>query len=246
MLPTKNEISGLRQVLPRIDRALFHEIILADAGSTDGSVEFARQHGLRVVIQPGVGLPDAEEAAFREFTGDIFVLFTPDGNSLPELLKPLVDKIVEGYDMVVVSRYLDGAKSYDDDGLTSLGNVVFTKIVNVLFWTRYTDVLVGFRAWTRDAIEKMGLMGHTREGWLRRKFFYMNSWELGSCMRSRRAGLRAAEIPGDEPKRVGGVRKLSIVRNGTGGLLQVLWDFLTFWPKKTICHNMPVSETRVA
>ena len=230
VMPTLNEVEGLRAVFPKIDRSLFHEIIIVDAGSTDGTLDYARAQNIRIVMQPGRGLPDATEEAYRKFTGDIYLEFTPDGNSDPDRLGPLIDKMKEGYDLVVVSRYLGAAKSEDDDFLTGIGNACFTKLVNLLFRTKYTDALVAYRAFTRQAIAKMELMHMSEEGWLRRKFMRMNSWEIGSCTRARRAGLRTAEIPGDEPKRIGGVRKLSIVKNGLGGLLQILWDFFFFQP----------------
>ena len=103
ILPTLNEVDGLRATLPLIDRSLFHEIILVDGGSTDGTLEYARQQNIRVIMQPGKCLFDAQEEAFRVFTGDVYVEFTPDGNSLPEPLGPLVEKMNEGYDMVIVS-----------------------------------------------------------------------------------------------------------------------------------------------
>jgi hypothetical protein len=44
--------------------------------------------------------------------------------------------------------------------------------------------------------------------------------------------LKVTEIPGDEPARIGGVRKMSIIRNGFGGVFQILYDFLFFRPKR--------------
>jgi len=228
VMPTLNEIEGLRAVLPKIDRSLFQQIIVVDGGSTDGTVEFCLEQGLTVLRQPARGIPDAEEHAFSHCTSDAFVLFTPDGNSLPELLAPLCEKLREGYDLVVASRYLDGAQSFDDDRLTSLGNRIFVLLTNLFFRSCYTDVLVGLRVYTRDAIERMQLPAMSHESWIRQRFFYMNSWELGSSIRAARLKLRVAEIPGDEPKRIGGQRKLSILKNGFGGLFQILYDFVMF------------------
>lgn len=231
ILPTMNEIDGMRAILPQIDRALFHEIIVTDGGSHDGTVEYARAQNLTVIRQPGIGQPNALEEACRVYTGDVYLSFTPDGNSLPELLGPTIAKLKEGYDMVVVSRYLHGARSHDDDLMTGLGNGLYRVLVNVLFHGRYTDVLVGYRAIRRAALDKMRLLHQPQECRLRAWFWRMNSWDLGSSIRAARAGLKTAEIPGDEPKRIGGVRKLSIVKNGLGALLQVIWDYFTFWPK---------------
>jgi glycosyltransferase involved in cell wall biosynthesis len=229
-MPTINEIEGMRWSVPKIDRSLFKEIIVVDGGSDDGTVEYARDQGLIVLHQPGKGLTDAEEYAFSKTTADAVILFTPDGNSLPEVLPALCRKLREGYDMVIVSRYLGNARSDDDDAMTAVGNWVFTRIVNLLFRAHYTDVLVGLRGYTCDAVRRMRLPGIANTPF-RRWFLRMNSWETGSSIRAARLKLRVAEIPGDEPKRIGGVRKLSIVRNGLGVAAQITSEFLFFRPE---------------
>jgi hypothetical protein len=65
--------------------------------------------------------------------GDVVVEFNPDGNSIPALIPVLINKIKEGYDMVIVSRYIEGAKSADDGIITCLGNWLFTRTINI-FW----------------------------------------------------------------------------------------------------------------
>ena len=228
IMPTLNEIEGLKHILPQIDRSLFKEIIVVDGRSTDGTIEYCTDQGLTVLIQPGRGIPDAEVHAYNHATGDIIIIFTPDGNSLPNLLPTLCQKMYEGYDMIVASRYIEDARSEDDDILTAIGNKLFTLMVNLLFKANYTDALVGLRAYRRDAIEKMNLPKISSESSLRARYFYMNSWELGSSIRSARLKLNVLEIPGDEPMRIGGKRKLSIIKNGLGGLVQVLSDFFFF------------------
>ena len=233
LMPTLNEEIGLREILPKIDRSLFNEIIVVDGNSTDGTAKYCLDQGLTVLQQPGKGVPDAEEYGFLNSKSDVIITFTPDGNSLPELLPLVCEKMKDGNDMVIVSRYADGAKSYDDDFLTAIGNWVFTSTVNILFKSKYTDVLVGYRAYTRNAVMKMRLVGMEKENFLRKKYYLINSWETGSSIRAARVRLNVAEMPGDEPKRIGGVRKMSIIKNGLGTLLQIMFDFLTFWPVKS-------------
>lgn len=230
LIPTLNEVEGLRVILPRIDRSLFAQVLVVDGGSTDGTIEYCREQGLTVLIQPKKGLPDAEDFAFRHMTTDAMILFTPDGNSLPELLPALIAKLGEGYDMVIASRYLGKARSEDDDAFTGFGNWMFTKIINLLFGGRYTDTLVGLRAYTLAAIRRMQLPGMAEATPFRARFPLLNSWETGASIRAARMKLKVTEIPGDEPARIGGVRKLSIIRNGFGTLGQILYDFLWFRP----------------
>ncbi len=121
-LPVLNEIEALKKVLPQIDKSLFDEILAIDGGSKDGTIEYCKEQGLTVLHQPNIsnGLTDAEDYAYHNTKSDIVIFFTPDGNALPELLPDLCNKMREGYDMVIVSRYKDGAKSYDDTVITRI------------------------------------------------------------------------------------------------------------------------------
>jgi len=224
ILPTLNEIEGMKWFMPRLKKEWVDEVIVADGGSTDGTLEYCRQNGYTVFVQSGKGLPNAQEEALARSTKGIIVMSTPDGNSLPELIPSMVAKIRQGYDMVIASRYLGEAKSEDDDMVTAFGNWMFTRLINLFFGGRYTDSLVGHRAYRREAVVRMGLPELTRGGWINRKFPRMNSWESGASIRAAKLRLKVGEIPGDEPKRIGGARKMSVIKNGLGALTQIIQE----------------------
>jgi len=226
-MPTLNEQAGLSAMLPRIDPRWFDEVLVVDGNSTDGTASEVAKYGYRLIHQKGRGLVDAWNTGFENTSGDIFIVFTPDGNCIPELLPTLIAKISDGYDMVSVSRYLPPAKSHDDTFISALGNYTFTKAINLLFGAHHTDTLGGYRAYRRDAILAMNLHRQHEESHLRRRFPLINTWEIGAAIRSAKLGLRTIDIPGDEPVRWGGISKMSVIRNGTAGVTQIGSELLS-------------------
>ena len=123
-----NELDGMKAIMPQIKREWVDQILVVDGQSTDGTAEWAREQGYEVIVQqkPG-GLRYGYYDALPHIKGDVVITFSPDGNSLADKIPALVEKMKEGYDMVIVSRYLDGARSEDDDFLTAFGNWFFTR-----------------------------------------------------------------------------------------------------------------------
>ncbi len=213
--PTINEIAALPHVLPKLDKNIIHEIIVVDLNSTDGTVEYCIENGFRVHRQrdPGYGAAFLEAIAITN--ADVIIEFTPDGSAIPEKVPDLLAKINEGYDLVIASRYKDGAKSYDDDIITHFGNWLFTKFVNILFRAHYTDTLVGFKAYRRSALNRAHL---TAKG---------ISWAVQLPIRFTKTGAKVAEIGIDEPARIGGVRKMKPFRSGLEILWMIIKEFLS-------------------
>ena len=147
---TLNEIEGMKIIMPKIKKEWVDQIIILDGGSIDGTVEWAIDNGYFVYEQKKRGLRHAYTEVMEYIEGDIFIPFSPDGNSIPEMIPPLIEKMKEGFDMVTVSRYLDGAKSEDDDYLTAFGNWFFTKTINFLHHGKYTDGMVMYRGIKKD------------------------------------------------------------------------------------------------
>ena len=209
--PTLNEIEGMKEIIPRVRREWVHQLIIVDGGSTDGTVEYAKAHGYPVITQKRRGMRQAYMQALAHVNSDIVITFSPDGNCLPERIPALIDKMKEGYDMVVVSRYAGDARSEDDTAVSGLANKVFTLAVNKLFKAHYTDAMNIFRAYRRDLITELDLDDDSSYWPAEAIFRTPMSWEMLLSIRCVKRGLRVGEIPGDEPCRIGGRRRLHIM-----------------------------------
>jgi glycosyltransferase involved in cell wall biosynthesis len=205
---TLNEIDGVGHVFPKLPLQAVDEVLVVDGGSSDGTVEFFRARGVRVVPQERRGRGEAFRVAAEHARNDWLVFFSPDGNEDPGDIPRLVDGLARGYDMVIASRFMAGARSEDDDKFLFAsrrwGNLVFTWLVNLLFrGPRLTDTINGYRALTREAFRRVA---PDAEGY---------AIEFQISMRALRLGLRVLEIPTQEGPRIGrGVSKLNAVPVG--------------------------------
>ncbi len=202
IIPTLNEVDGVRVIMPKIKPEWYDQIIILDGGSTDGTVEYMKDHGYEVTFQKVVGLRKAFIENYKNVTGDIIITFSPDGNSIPELIPDLITKIKEGYDMVIVSRYYGNAKSDDDTFITALANKFFTTTISLFFGYKYADAMVIYRGYRKEVVEKLGIL-KLRSDFYEKHIGRYVSWEPQLSIRCAKNGLKIAEIPGDEPKRIG-------------------------------------------
>lgn len=228
VIPVLNEIDGMKVILPRIQKDWVDEIIVVDGGSTDGSLEYAESLGFQVLRQKSKRLANAYWEMLEIATGDVIIPFSPDGNSIPERIPDLVSKVREGYDMVTVSRYLNGARSQDDSPVTGFGNWFCTKIINLLFKTHYTDTLVMYRAWKRSIVEPL-------------KIDPVSGFEPRLCIECAKRNLKVTEIPGDEPKRIGGQTKRQTLYGAAKITALILKEWFAFIRQPR--SNQTVSET---
>jgi len=222
LIPTLNEIDGMKEIMPKVKKEWCDQILIIDGQSTDGTAEYAREQGYEVVIQKKMGMRHAYMEALPHVKGDLILTFSPDGNSIPELIPESIKKMKEGnYDMVIVSRYAQEAKSYDDDAVTAFGNKMFTTFINLFHGAKYTDAMVIYRIYKKSMISELDLdkdfSYETEE-----KLFKTNiSWEPLLSIRAAKRKLKCVDIPGDEPAREGGERKLQVLRWGAAYMYQV-------------------------
>lgn len=228
LIPTLNEAVGMRSVMPKVKREWVDQVLVVDGNSKDGTADIAREMGYDVVLQKSPGIRGAYMDALPFIKGDVILTFSPDGNSIPELIPACIDKMKQGYDMVIVSRYAKGAKSYDDDAVTGFGNWLFTGSINFLHGAHYTDAMVIYRAYKKQLIFDLGLDKDSSYSFEENLFRTKISWEPLLSIRAAKRKLKTIDIPGDEPAREGGERKLQVLKWGAAYMFEI-WREIFIW-----------------
>jgi hypothetical protein len=169
------------------------EVVVVDNGSTDGSPEVAAAAGARVISESRRGYGRALRTGFEQAYGDVLVMADADGTYDLAIIPALVRPVMAGdVDMVLATR-LDGATSETMPFLhRHLGTPVITFLTSRASGRRLTtDSQTGYRAFRRDLVAGLGLVG--------------NGMELASelLIKSARAGHRIENIQGGYSPRIG-------------------------------------------
>ncbi len=197
-----NEVDGMRAMMPQIKREWYDELIVVDGGSTDGTIEYAKEKGYSIFIQKERGVGAALNEAVRKVSGDIVIIYAPDGSFEVDQIPIITEKIRAGYDVVNVSRYMGGNKSHDDNIFTGTANWIFTKIAGLMFPFQFTDFLYTYLGFRREVISGLNIDNKER------------TWGQILLLRAVKKGLKIIEIPGTEYKRIGGDVKVPKIRAG--------------------------------
>ncbi|MCU1594381.1 MAG: glycosyl transferase family 2 [Frankiales bacterium] len=213
VVPARNEAANLPYVLSALPDV--YEVILVDGGSTDGTVEVAREllPTIRVVAQTRRGKGNALACGFAHVRGDIVVMLDADGSADPAEIPRYVSALLDGADFAKGTRFAVGGGSSDLTRLRSWGNHGLNLVVNVLFGTRYTDLCYGYNAfWTR-CLPVLSLdPGTARED----RKLWGDGFEIETIINTRIAmgRLRVVEVPSFELERIHGESNLNTWRDG--------------------------------
>jgi glycosyltransferase involved in cell wall biosynthesis len=134
------------------------EVLIADNGSTDGSQELARKCGARVVDVPVRGYGAALITGSREALGSYVIMGDADDSYDFLHLQPFVDKLRDGYDLVMGNRFKGGIAEGAMPPLHKyLGNPVLSFIGRLFFKSDIGDFHCGLRGYNNEAIQALGL-----------------------------------------------------------------------------------------
>jgi len=219
ILPAKNESEGLQRTLPAL-RSRFPdvEVIVVNDGSTDDTALVASGHGAQVLSSPySMGNGAAIKRGARAATGDVLVFMDADGQHSPELVQLLLDKLDEGYDMVVGARNAAGQANVS----RGAANAFYNKLASWMTGHRVADLTSGFRAVRKDRFcEFLHLLPN---GF---------SYPTTSTMAFFRSAYAVAYVPIPVEKRIGTGSHIRPLRDGLRFLLIIFKIATLYSPLK--------------
>jgi glycosyltransferase involved in cell wall biosynthesis len=189
LMPCLNEEETLSDCIDEargflVRAAIDGEVLVADNGSTDGSIRIAEQHNARVVRVPIKGYGAALMHGIRAARGTHVIMGDSDGSYDFSRLEPYVDRLRAGYDLVMGNRFLGGIERGAMPFLHRyLGNPVLSFLGRLFFKIPVGDFHCGLRGFRRDRLLALGLRARGME------------FASEMVVRAALSGLAIAEVP---------------------------------------------------
>lgn len=190
VIPAKNESASLAALLEQLHAvAKWREVIVVDDGSSDETQAIAEAAGCVVPRHPySKGNGAAIKTGARTASGDVIVFMDADGQHDPADIQRLLDRINEGYDLVVGARQRGSQASVG----RGVANGFYNRLATYMTGHKVEDLTSGFRAVRADKF---------------REFLYLLpngfSYPTTSTMAFFRAGYSVAYEPIHAAQRIG-------------------------------------------
>ncbi|WP_426271026.1 glycosyltransferase family 2 protein [Dyella kyungheensis] len=144
ILPAKNEGAALKDLLPRLRLAQPDaEIIVVDDGSTDDTRDICEAAGVSCLSSPySMGNGAAIKRGARAANGDVLIFMDGDGQHDPADIARLLEKLAQGFDMVV------GARDWSSQAGVGRGvaNTIYNWLATRMTGHAVEDLTSGYRA----------------------------------------------------------------------------------------------------
>jgi len=163
VMPCLNEAETIATCVRKAQRFLVEngidgEVVIGDNGSRDGSQAIASSLGARVVHVQARGYGSALMGGILAARGKHIIMGDADDSYNFSDLTPFVDKLREGYDLVMGNRFKGGIAPGAMPALHRyLGNPVLSAIGRVFFRSPCGDFHCGLRGFSKDAVIKLDL-----------------------------------------------------------------------------------------
>ncbi len=202
IIPAKNEKESLPLVLDELKKFNLKIIIILEKTDIE-TINSIKNHDCKVLFQENKGYGDALILGINNVLTKYFCIFNADGSFNPKELSEMHQKLsIENFDIVFASRYDKGCSSDDDTLITLVGNFIFTKIGNIFFNLKITDILYTFVMGDVDKVKRLSLKN--------KDFVFCVELPI----KSKRNGLKISTAVSNERARFAGIKKVNAFKDG--------------------------------
>jgi len=160
------------------------EVVVADNGSTDGSIDIARKHGARVVQVQTKGYGNALRRGIEEARGEFIIMGDADDSYDFSEVPRFVSKWREGYELVMGNRFKGEIKPGAMPWLHKhFGNPALSRAINILFRAPVGDAYCGLRGFSKQLYKHIDMRTTGME------------FALELAIKSAKFGAKITEIP---------------------------------------------------
>lgn len=156
VIPAYNEEENIENVVTFIRKNYSqYDYIIVNDGSKDRTADICRKNGYELLNLPvNLGLAGAFQAGLKYAYAKGYsyaIQFDADGQHRPEFIEPMLNRIKEGYDIVIGSRFLDEKKG---KSLRMVGSKMITLAIKLTTGIRVADPTSGMRMFSQSMIRE--------------------------------------------------------------------------------------------
>lgn len=197
VLPTYNEAQNIKILMPKLLNFTFLDILVVDDNSQDGTSDIVKAYSEKIpkvnlIQRPHkLGLGSAYVEGFMwglERNYELFFEMDADLSHNPEDIPKFIEKVKEGYDVVIGSRYMNNTISVVGWDFKRLILSKFANLyaIGILGLRGLSDVTSGFRCYVRSVLESVDLNKIKSNGY---------AFQIEMVYKAYKKGFKITEIP---------------------------------------------------
>ena len=202
LIPVKNEKESLGIFFKKLEKFNYKKLVVVDKNDKTNYQELIKKSkNIKIYTSKKTGYGSALIEGINQINSKYFCIINADGSMDPNDIRRMI-KLTNSNSFIFGSRYLHNAGSEDDNIITLIGNKVFSKIGNIFFGLKISDILYTFVLGNTEFARKLNLKSND----------FRICVELPIKVHRKR--FNYTDINCYELKRIGGKKKVNAFKDG--------------------------------